>query len=195
MKLFVGLGNPGKEYEGTRHNMGFITLDKFADMVGASFDRSGFKGVYGIVKNPIFNEPIIIGKPETFMNLSGEFVKPLADYFKIKEEDIVVVYDEMALPPGTIRLRKNGSSGGHKGIGNIIQQFGNENIARIRVGIGEPPYKNAVDFVLGKPKGEELLAIEEATDLASKALRDIVTHSFDYASSIYNSSKKKEENH
>lgn len=190
MKLFVGLGNPGKEYEDTRHNMGFITLDKFADMVGASFDRSGFHGVYGIVKNPIFEEPIIIGKPETYMNLSGEFVKPIADYFRIDEEDIVVVYDEMALAPGTIRLRKNGSSGGHKGIGNIIQQFGNENIARIRVGIGEPPYKNAVDFVLGKPKGEELVLIEEATDHAAKALRDIVTHSFDYASSIYNSTKK-----
>ncbi len=192
MKLFVGLGNPGKEYEGTRHNMGFITLDKFADMVGASFDRSGFKGVYGIVKNPLFQEPIIIGKPETYMNLSGEFVKPLADYFKISEEDIVVVYDEMALSPGIIRLRKNGSSGGHKGIGNIIQQFGNENIARIRVGIGEPPYKNAVDFVLGKPKGEELALIEEATDRAAKALRDIVTHSFDYASNVYNSTKKEQ---
>lgn len=191
MKLFVGLGNPGKEYESTRHNMGFWALDKFSDMVGASFDRSGFKGVYGIVKNPIFNEPIIIGKPETFMNLSGEFVKPLADYFKIDKKDIVIVYDEMALPVGAIRLRKNGSSGGHNGIKNIIEHFGSEDIARIRVGIGEPPHKNAVDFVLGKVKGEELVALEESTDLAAKALRDIVTHSFDYASSIYNSSKRR----
>lgn len=191
MKLFVGLGNPGKEYESTRHNMGFWVLDKFSDMVGASFDRSGFKGVYGIVKNPIFNEPIIIGKPETFMNLSGEFVKPLADYFKIDKKDIVIVYDEMALPVGAIRLRKNGSSGGHNGIKNIIEHFGSEDIARIRVGIGEPPHKNAVDFVLGKVKGEELVALEESTDLAAKALRDIVTHSFDYASSIYNSSKRR----
>lgn len=191
MKLFVGLGNPGKEYEGTRHNMGFLTLDKFADMVGASFDRSGFKAEYGIVKNPIFKEPIIIAKPQTFMNLSGEAVKPLADYFKIEEKDIVVVYDEMALEPGTIRLRKNGSHAGHNGIKNIIAQFGNENIARIRVGIGEPPFKNSVDFVLGKPKGEELVALEDATDLAAKALRDIVLRDFDYAMSIYNGAKGK----
>ena len=190
MKLFVGLGNPGKEYEGTRHNMGFITIDKFTDIVGGSFDRSGFKGKYGIVKSPLFNETIIIGKPETFMNLSGEFVKPLADYFKINIEDIVVIYDEMALPPGTIRLRKSGSSGGHKGIGNIITQFGSDKIARIRVGIGEPPYKNAIDFVLGKPKGDELVKIEEATDLAAEALKDIVIRDFDYASSIYNANKK-----
>ena len=190
MKLFVGLGNPGKEYEGTRHNMGFITIDKFANLVGASFDRSGFKGEYGIVKNPIFKEPIVIAKPMTFMNLSGECVRPLADYFKIPEEDIVVVYDEMALPPGQIRLRKNGSSGGHNGIKSIIAQFGNENIARIRVGIGEPPHKDSVNFVLGKPTGEDLAAIEEATDLAAKALRDIVVRGFDYASSIYNASKK-----
>lgn len=190
MKLFVGLGNPGKEYEGTRHNMGFITIDKFANLVDASFDRSGFKGEYGIVKNPIFKEPIVIAKPMTFMNLSGECVRPLADYFKIPEEDIVVVYDEMALPPGQIRLRKNGSSGGHNGIKSIIAQFGNENIARIRVGIGEPPHKDSVNFVLGKPTGEDLAAIEEATDLAAKALRDIVVRGFDYASSIYNASKK-----
>lgn len=190
MKLFVGLGNPGKEYEGTRHNMGFITIDKFADLVGASFDRSGFKGEYGIVKNPIFKEPIVIAKPLTFMNLSGECVRPLADYFKIPEEDIVIVYDEMALPPGQIRLRKNGSSGGHNGIKSIIAQFGNENIARIRVGIGEPPHKDSVNFVLGRPTGDDLAAIEEATDLAAKALRDIVLRGFDYASSIYNASKK-----
>lgn len=190
MKLFVGLGNPGQEYEGTRHNMGFITIDKFADMVGASFDRSGFKGEYGIVKSPIFSEPIVIAKPMTFMNLSGECVRPLADYFKIPEEDIVVVYDEMALAPGQIRLRKNGSSGGHNGIKSIIAQFGNENIARIRVGIGEPPHKDAVNFVLGKPSGDDLVAIEQATDLAAKALRDIELRGFDYASSIYNASKK-----
>lgn len=190
MKLFVGLGNPGKEYEKTRHNMGFWAIDKFADMVGASFDRSGFKGVYGIVRNSIFNEPIIIGKPETFMNLSGEFIRPLADYFKIDEEDIVVCYDEMALAVGSIRLRKNGSSGGHNGMKSIIANFGNENIARIRIGIGEPPHKDAVNFVLGKPQGDELVALEEATDIAAKALRDIALHSFDYAMNAYNSTKK-----
>jgi PTH1 family peptidyl-tRNA hydrolase len=192
MKLFAGLGNPGKEYEGSRHNMGYKTIEKFAIMVGADFDHTNFKGVYGICKNPLFKEPIIVVKPETFMNLSGDCVRPLADYFKIPEEDIVVVYDDMALPEGVIRLRENGASGGHKGIQNIIDHYGNSSIKRIRVGIGEPPHDNPIDYVLGKPTGDSLLLIEDATDRASKALRDILTHNFDYAMSIYNASKTHE---
>jgi peptidyl-tRNA hydrolase, PTH1 family len=191
MKLFVGLGNPGTEYEGTRHNMGFIVLDKFADLLHADFDREGFKGVYGIVKNPSFAEPIIIAKPQTFMNLSGDCVRPLADYFKIPQEDIVVVYDDMALEPGTIRLRENGSSGGHKGIQNIIDHYGNDKIKRIRIGTGEPPHNNPIDYVLGKPTGDELAKIEQATDDAAKALIDIETRSFAYAMSIHNGAKEK----
>lgn len=192
MKLFAGLGNPGKEYEGSRHNMGYLTLDKFADMVGASFDHSNFKGEYGIVKNPSFSEPIIIVKPTTFMNLSGDCVRPLADYFKIPQEDIVVVYDDMALPEGTIRLREDGTSGGHKGMQNIIDHYGSNLIRRIRVGIGEPPHNDPIDYVLGKPKGDSLTLVEEATDRAAKALRDILTHNFAYAMSIYNAPLAKE---
>ena len=132
MKLFVGLGNPGKEYEETRHNMGFVVLDKFAESLGVSFSRSDFKGEFEIVKNPVFPEPIILCKPQTYMNNSGECVQPLAAYFKIAPEDIFVVYDEMAIPEGTIRLRPLGSSGGHKGMQSIIQRMGTEEIARIR---------------------------------------------------------------
>jgi len=192
MKLFVGLGNPGQEYVGSRHNMGFKTIDKFADMVGGSFDREAFKGEYGVVKNSNFDEPIIILKPQTFMNLSGTSVRPLADYFKIPEEDVVVIYDDMALPEGTIRIKGDGTSGGHKGIQNIIEQYGNDKIKRIRIGIGEPPFNNPIDYVLGKPTGDSLALIEDATDRASKALRDILTHSFAYAMSIYNAAPKKE---
>jgi peptidyl-tRNA hydrolase, PTH1 family len=187
MKLFVGLGNPGREYEGTRHNMGFKTLDKFAELVQADFDREEFKGVYTIVKNPTFKEPIILCKPQTFMNLSGTCVSPLAAFFKIPLEDIVVVYDDMALPEGTIRLRENGASGGHKGIQSIIEQLGSDKIRRIRVGIGEPPHNNPIDYVLGKPVGDSLTHIENATDNAAKALRDIELRDFAYAMSIYNS--------
>jgi PTH1 family peptidyl-tRNA hydrolase len=190
MKLFVGLGNYGSEYEGTRHNMGFKTIDKFADLTRASFDREGFKGLYGILKNPAFADVLILCKPQTYMNLSGTCVRPLADYFKIPLEDIVVVYDDMALPEGTIRLRENGTSGGHKGIQNIIDQYGTDQVRRIRVGIGEPPHNNPIDYVLGKPQGESLALIEDATDRAAKALKDIEEKGFAHAMSIYNAAPK-----
>lgn len=194
MKLFVGLGNPGKEYEGSRHNMGFMALDKFAEMANASFDHTDFKGEYGIIKNPAFDEPVIILKPQTFMNLSGQAVRPLADYFKIDMDDIYVVYDDMAIAEGAIRLRIDGSSGGHKGMQNIIEQFGgNSKIKRIRVGIGEPPHNNPIDFVLGKPKGDSLEQIEFSTDNAAKALRDIAIgkDNFSKIMGVYNSIKPK----
>ena len=111
MKLIVGLGNPGKEYEKTRHNMGFMVIDEFADMASVDLDRSMFKGVYGVCKDDRFPEPFILAKPETFMNLSGEFVRPLMDYFKIDVEDVLIIYDDMAIAPGKIRLRPSGSSG------------------------------------------------------------------------------------
>ncbi len=192
MKLFVGLGNPGNDYVGTRHNMGFISIEKFADLAGGVFDKGGFKGLYGLIKNPNFMEPIIVLKPQTFMNLSGTSVRPAADYFKIPVGDVVVVYDDMALPEGTIRLRENGTSGGHKGMQSIIDQFGTDAIKRIRVGIGEPPHKAAIDYVLGKPKGDDLALIEESTDNAAKALRDIEIKGFAYAMSTYNGSHLKE---
>lgn len=185
MKLIVGLGNPGRQYEKTRHNMGFMVADKFAEMARADFDRSMFKGVYAIVRNPAFDEPIIILKPETLMNLSGECVQPLMHYFKIEPEDVIVIFDDMALEPGKIRLRPFGSSGGQKGMQNIIERVGTDQIKRIRVGIGEPP-SSGVDWVLGKPSGEDAEKIDEATTLAAKAVRDALLHGFTYAMNHYN---------
>lgn len=194
MKLFVGLGNPGKEYEWTRHNMGFVTLDKFAKMANGSFDHSDFKGQYGIIKNPLFSEPILILKPQTFMNLSGTSVRPLADFYKLTPSDIVVVYDDMAIEEGSIRLRLDGSSGGHKGMQNIIDMFSSNQFRRIRVGIGEPPSKDSVNYVLGKPKGDSYDALDFATDNAAKALRDIAMDDSNFSKimSKYNSIKRKE---
>lgn len=193
MKLFVGLGNPGKEYEWTRHNMGFVTLDKFAEMANGSFDHSDFKGQYGIIKNPFFSEPILILKPQTFMNLSGTSVRPLADFYKLTPSDIVVVYDDMAIEEGSIRLRLDGSSGGHKGMQNIIDMFSSNQFRRIRVGIGEPPSKDSVNYVLGKPKGDSYDALDFATDNAAKALRDIAMDDSNFSKimSKYNSIKRK----
>ena len=120
MKLFVGLGNPGKQYEHTRHNMGYDVIDAFAEMVGCDIDREGFKGMYGIMRQSPYGEPFILLKPTTYMNLSGESVRAISDYFKIPLEDIVIVYDDMAIPVGKIRLRPEGSSGSHNGMKNVI---------------------------------------------------------------------------
>lgn len=185
MKLIVGLGNPGKQYENTRHNMGYMALDKFADMAGLVFDREKFNGAYCLAKDERFPEDFILAKPLTFMNNSGEFVRPFIDYFKIKQEDLLVVFDDMALKPGAIRLRQEGSSGGQKGMQNIIDNLHSSAIKRIRIGIGEPPY-SGVDWVLGKPKYEEAALLDEATSKAAKAIRDYLLHDFLYAMNHYN---------
>ena len=140
MKLIVGLGNPGKEYVGTRHNTGFSALDEFAEMCRADFDHEKFHGVFAMVKDPSFPEPFILAKPKTYMNASGEFVRPLMDYFKIDVADLMVVYDDMALAPGKLRLRPAGSSGSHKGMQSIINHLHSDAFPRIRIGIGEPPH-------------------------------------------------------
>ena len=185
MKLIVGLGNPGKEYAGTRHNMGYMAIDKFADMVSADFDRKNFGGVYAIVKHPSFSESFILAKPETYMNLSGTFVRPLANYYRIPVEDILIVYDDMAIEEGSIRLRLSGSCGSHNGMRNVIDELQTEEIKRLRIGIGEPPFKG-IDYVLSKPTGESLDKAEEATDKAAKAIRDYLLHDFAYAMNHYN---------
>jgi len=185
MKVVVGLGNPGKKYEGTRHNMGYMVVDRVAEMFSCDFDYDKFKGRYGICKHPSLPETTIFAKPETFMNLSGEFIRPLLDYFKIPVEDLIVIYDDMAIPEGKIRLRLNGSHGSHNGMRNIIDIFKTEEIKRVRVGIGEPPH-GGIDYVLSKPTGESATLAEEAIDKASKAVRDALLNGFAYAMNHYN---------
>ena len=183
MKLIVGLGNPGKKYEHTRHNMGFDVVDNFSTFAQIDIDKEAFKGLVG--RGKVFDEDVYILKPQTFMNLSGESVREIVKYFKIPLEDIIVVYDDMALAPGKIRLRPSGSSGGHKGMQNIIEHLGTENIKRIRVGIGEPTY-DTIDFVLSKPLKEEAPLIEEAINNAAEALKEILKTNFDKAMTKYN---------
>ena len=185
MKLIVGLGNPGKQYEHTRHNRGYDVIDACAEMMSCDLDRHDFKGTYGILKNSIAGEPLVLLKPETYMNLSGESVRAISDYFKIDLEDIVIVYDDMALPVGDIRLRPGGSSGSHNGIKNIIQHMGTENIKRIRVGIGEPQY-SGVDYVLGKPTSEEQEKIDEAIKQACRALKEYLVNGWNQAMNKFN---------
>ena len=183
MKLIVGLGNPGKKYEHTRHNMGFEVVDLFADLAYIDVSKEAFKGLVG--RGKVYDEDIYILKPQTFMNLSGESVREIVSYFKIDLSDIIVVYDDMALPVGQIRLRENGSSGGHKGMQNIIENLASEQIKRVRIGIGEPTY-DTIDYVLSKPSKEEREQIDEAIKRAVEALKEALKSNFEKAMSLYN---------
>ncbi len=184
MKLIVGLGNPGKKYENTRHNMGFMAIDLLSDQAQVDVDKEVFHGLLG--RGKIYEQDVILFKPTTFMNLSGTAVQEVVHYFKIAIEDIVVIYDDMALNPGTIRLRKEGSSGGHKGMQNIIDCLSTDQIKRIRIGIGEPGENDTIDFVLSKPLKDEAPLIEEAIANAVRAVKEMLKSDFDRAMNKYN---------
>ena len=186
MKLIVGLGNPGKEYENTRHNCGFNALQAYADMAQVDFNREDFKGRY--VKFKLDDEDIVLFEPLTFMNLSGEAVQQIVSFFKIATDDVVVVYDDMAIKPGEIRLRLFGSSGGHNGMQNIIDHLGTQKIKRIRIGIGEPTF-DPINYVLGKPSKEEQPLIAEGIEKAAKAIREYLLKDFNAAMCKYNGGK------
>ena len=185
MKLVVGLGNPGKKYELTRHNMGYRVIDRLLEIFHCDLDREKFKGVYTICKHELLPEPVIFAKPETFMNLSGEFIRPLMDYYDIEREDLIVIYDDMAIPEGKIRLRAQGSSGSHNGMKSIIENLKSEDFKRIRVGIGEPEY-GGIDYVLSKPTGESAILVEEGIEKAASATKDALIKGFAFAMNHYN---------
>ncbi|HPY79970.1 MAG: aminoacyl-tRNA hydrolase [Erysipelotrichaceae bacterium] len=184
MKLIIGLGNPGKKYEKTRHNMGFMVIDLLSDISKIDVDKEVFHGLLG--RGKIFDEDVLLFKPTTFMNLSGLAVSEIVNYFKIDLDDVIIIFDDMALVPGQIRLRKNGSSGGHKGMQNIIESLNSEEIQRIRIGIGEPGEYDTVDYVLGKPLKDEQPLIEEAIKATVDALKVALTKDFDYAMNKFN---------
>lgn len=168
MKLIVGLGNPGKKYENTRHNTGFVVIDRTLAKLNVELDKNKFNADYTMINRN--GEKIYILKPLTYMNLSGEAVVPFMKYFGIEPEDLVVVHDDLDLPVGKIRLRQSGSCGGQNGMRNIIDLLGDSNIKRIRVGIGKDPLIPVVDYVLGKTKKEDLEVYNQALDKASDAL-------------------------
>lgn len=184
MKLIVGLGNPGKKYESTRHNMGFMTIDMLSDLSRIDVDKEVFHGLLG--RGEILGEDVYLFKPTTFMNLSGTAVREIVQYFKIEISDIIVIFDDMALAPGQIRLRKNGSSGGHKGMQSIIENLQTEEIKRIRIGIGEPGQWEAIDYVLGKPLKDEQPLIDEAIKSAVEAIKETIKTDFDRAMNKFN---------
>lgn len=183
MKLIVGLGNPGKEYSKTRHNIGFMVMDAFAEKMQVDIDKESFHALFCRLK--VEGEDIFLCKPMTYMNASGIAVQEIMRYFKIPVEDIVVIYDDMALPPGKIRLREKGSSGGHKGMQSIIDTLKTDAIQRIRVGIGEPTYQ-VIDYVLGCPSIEDQAEIQKAIEKAVLAIQTTLRQDFHHAMSKYN---------
>lgn len=168
MKLIVGLGNPGKKYDKTRHNVGFEIIDKCQRNLNIELDQAKFKGAYGFTK--IESEKVLLLKPLTYMNLSGESIVPLMNYFKIDKDQLLVIYDDLDLPAGKIRLRQKGSPGGHNGMKSIVQHLGTDQFNRIRVGIGRPEPGVAIpDYVLGKFSPDDRQKLDEAVDKATEA--------------------------
>ena len=184
MKLIVGLGNPGKDYENTRHNVGFMVMDRLSDVMNVSISTTKFKGEY--VKFKYHGEDVILLKPMTYMNNSGESVRQVMDYFKIDVEDLLVVYDDMDMPVGKLRLRQSGSAGGHNGIKNIILHTGSQNFNRIRVGIDRSKYIKVVDYVLSRFTKDEQDAINQGIENASDAVIDYLDHGFNHAMNRFN---------
>ncbi len=191
MKIIVGLGNPTDQYKGTRHNIGFMAIDKIAQANRIEINQHKHKALVG--SGFLGTERVLLMKPLTYMNLSGESVRAAADFYKVEVEDILVIYDDISLEPGFLRIRKKGSAGGHNGIKSIISHMGGDNFPRIRVGIGgeRHPNMDLADYVLGHFTKEEIPVIDEALDKAEKAAALIVCDDINGAMNQYNTPKKK----
>ena len=184
MKLIVGLGNPGKEFEKTRHNIGFIFLDSFAEKNKISIDKEKYNGLY--TQTTINNEKVILLKPLSYMNLSGEVVKRFVDYFKINIDDILIINDDLDMPFGKIRLRPDGSSGGHNGLKNIALHLGTDKFKRLKVGISNDKTIDTKDYVLGKFSKEEKEIINNLKEEINNLLFDFLMLDFDKLMCKYN---------
>ncbi len=183
MKLIVGLGNPGDEYKNTRHNVGFMVLDSWMNYHNYKFDKTKFNGEYSIIKYN--NEDVIILKPLSFMNLSGTVVLSFVNYFKIDIDDILVIYDDKDIELGSVKLKKNGSCGGHNGIRNIIDNLKTDKFKRLKVGLSKNN-TDMVSFVLGKFSNVEKCKLDNVLKETNNILDDYFTLTFDNLMNKYN---------
>ena len=184
MYIICGLGNPGREYEQTRHNMGFLTMDVLADKPGIEIKKLKFKSLIG--EGRIGTEKVILVKPQTYMNNSGEALREIAAYYDIEPEELIVVYDDIDLAAGDLRIKGKGSSGTHNGMRSIIYQLQYDTFPRVRIGIGQSKMIPLVDFVLGKPAEDEREPIAEAIKKAADACVCIVEKGVSVAMNTYN---------
>lgn len=184
IKLIVGLGNPGEGYANTRHNVGFMTLDSFTESRNVKFDKQKFSGVYA--EEIINGDKIIYLKPQKYMNLSGEVVKDFVNYFKIENENILIISDDLNLPVGKIRLRAKGSSGGHNGLKNIELHLGTQEYKRLKIGIGNEFKSDMKDFVLGKFTKEEMEILNKLFIETNELLSSFLQEKFENLMCKYN---------
>ena len=186
MYLIVGLGNPGKQYENTRHNVGFDAVDLLVDEYRVPSSGKQHKAMYG--KGVIAGQKVILAKPLTYMNLSGESVRALVDYYKIDpEEELIVIYDDISLEPGQLRIRIKGSAGGHNGIKNILQHLGHDVFMRVKIGVGEKPKGyDLADYVLGHFSKNEKEIMDEALQETVRAVTTLIKEGPDTAMNQYN---------
>jgi PTH1 family peptidyl-tRNA hydrolase len=185
IRLIAGLGNPGKEYEGTRHNIGFAVLDRLAHQLGASFSKESKWDAF-VARVP--GRDIALLKPTTFMNLSGEAVGEYARFYRIPPASSLVVLDDVALPLGTLRLRREGGSGGQNGLKSVLIHFSTEQVPRLRVGVGAATQGSDLsDHVLSKFRPEEQSSADEAITRAVNAVTCVINQGFDHAMNLYNS--------
>ena len=184
--LLVGLGNPGSKYESTRHNMGFLAVDGLARRKGFRFNKLRFRA--WTAEWMVNGEKVLVMKPQTYMNLSGESVGEAARFYKIPADHVVVISDDISLPVGKLRIRTGGSAGGHNGLKNIIQHLGTDGFPRIKVGVGMPehPDHEMIDWVIGKPQGEEAKLLRAALDRAAEAALCLMEQGADTAMNRFN---------
>ena len=192
MFIIAGLGNPTKEYEGTRHNVGFDVIDRLSEKYNIAGDTKKHRAFIG--KGMIAGQKVILAKPQTYMNLSGESIRSLLDYYKVDEEhELLVIYDDVSLGVGQLRIRAKGSAGGHNGIKNIIAHLGGQVFPRIKIGVGEkPPKYDLADYVLGHFSKAEKILMDEGYDNAVRAVEMIVSGDIEGAMNEYNRKKKEE---
>lgn len=185
MYLIVGLGNPENEYANTRHNMGFDTINKLSKKNDIEVNKSKFKGLYGT--GIIQDKKVILLKPQTYMNLSGESVIDAINFYNINPEEIIIIYDDIDTEKGNIRIRKKGGPGSHNGMKSVVENIQTTNFGRIRVGIGQPEYKNdMINYVIGKISEEEQKILQEGVDKAAEAVEEILKSGIDIAMNKFN---------
>lgn len=188
MRIIIGLGNPTEKYQATRHNIGWDAITRISDDYRIPLNQNKHKAICGM--GFIEGEKVILAQPVTYMNLSGESVRELVDYYKVTPQDIIVIYDDICLEVGQLRIRKKGSAGGHNGIKSIISHLGTEEFPRIRIGVGEKPKDwDLADYVLSRFKDDDQPVIREALKDASEACRMIITSGMDAAMNQYNKKK------
>ena len=180
MFLIIGLGNPEEDYSNTRHNMGFNAVNKLANQYNIEINKKKFNGLYGT--GIIENEKVILLKPQTYMNLSGDCIKEFVDFYKLDTKHLIVIFDDIDIKPGIVKIRKKGGPGTHNGMKSVVERLKTEDFTRVRVGIGQPEHKgDLINYVIGYIPEEDKIKLDEATTIAKDAVIEIIKNGVDSA--------------